>query len=218
MVAARKEASEPTTSSRPCTTACYARIVASSLRQELGRPATRADLDALPPHVKGEIIDGELYVQPRPRAVHANVEGLVIGELQGSYQRGRGGPGGWWILPEPGIELPGSPEFSPDVAGWRKDRLSKLPADVPIKVVPDWICEVLSPSTRGYDLVTKRRFYARIGVPWLWYVDVEARSISVSRLDAGAWVEAAVHGDEEKVRLEPFTAVEIDLSVWWDQG
>lgn len=174
-----------------------------------------ADLEALPSHLKGEIIDGELYVQPRPRAVHANVEGAIIGDIRGPYQRGRGGPGGWWILPEPGIELPGSPEFSPDVAGWRRERLPRLPDVEAIQVVPDWLCEVLSPTTRGYDLVTKRRFYARIGVGWVWYVDVEARTISVSRLEAGTWLEVAVHGEDEHVRLEPFPEVEIDLAAWW---
>ena len=176
------------------------------------------DLDALPADVKGEIIDGELYVQPRPRAGHANVEGGVVDDLRGPFQRGRGGPGGWWILPEPGIELPESPETSPDVAGWRKERLPKLPIDDPIRGVPDWICEVLSPSTRGYDLVTKRRYYARIGVGWLRYVDVEARSISVCRRDGLTWVEIAAHSADEKARMEPFAAVEVDLADWWDMG
>lgn len=189
--------------------------MSASLRRALGRPATLADLESLPSHLKGEIIDGELYVQPRPRAVHANVEGAIVDDVRGAYQRGRGGPGGWWILPEPGIELPGSAEFAPDVAGWRRERLVRLPLDEPIRVVPDWLCEVLSPSTRGYDLVTKRRFYARIGVAWLWYVDVEARSVSVCRLEAGSWVEVATHGDAERVHLEPFPAIEIDLSEWW---
>jgi Uma2 family endonuclease len=150
----------------------------TSLAQKLGRVATRADLDALPPHLKGEIIDGELFVQPRPRAAHANVETLIVGDLNPSYQRGSGGPGGWWIL-------------------------------------ADWICEVLSPTTRGYDLVTKRRFYARMGVQWLWYVDFEARAVTVSRLQDTRWVEIAVEGGDDKVRLEPFEAVELDLAEWW---
>jgi Uma2 family endonuclease len=188
---------------------------ASALHRNLGRPATRADLEALPQDVKGEIIDGELYVQPRQRARHARVEGAIVGATHGPYDIGRGGPGGWWILPEPGVELPGSPEFSPDVAGWRRERLPELPSDESIQVAPDWICEVLSPSTRGYDLIKKRPFYARIGVSWLWYVDVEARSVTVSQLRDGAWVELAVHGDDERVRLQPFPEVEHDLALWW---
>lgn len=188
---------------------------ASALHRKLGRPATRADLEALPPELKGEIIDGELYVQARPRARHARVELTIGGAVQGPYDFGRGGPGGWWILAEPGIELPGSPEFSPDVVGWRRERLPELPQDEPIRVAPDWICEVLSPTTRGYDLIKKRPFYARIGVSWLWYVDVEARSISVSQLREGAWVEVAIHGEDERVRLQPFPEVEHELALWW---
>lgn len=75
-----------------------------------------------------------------------------------------------------------------------------------------------SPTTRGYDLVKKRPFYARIGVAWLWYVDLEARAVTVSRLADGAWVEVAAHGDDERVRLAPFADVEMVLSLWWVAG
>jgi len=190
-------------------------VSASALLKNLGRPATLEDLEALPPDSKGEIIDGELYVQPRPRARHARVEAAIIASTHGPYDVGRGGPGGWWILPEPGVELPGSPEFSPDVAGWRRERLPVLPADEPIRLAPDWVCEVLSPRTRGYDLLKKRPFYARSGVEWLWYVDVEAHTVSVSQLRDGVWVEVAVHGEDQRVRLQPFPEVELDLAVWW---
>jgi len=185
------------------------------LARKLGRPATMADLEALPSHLKGEIIDGELYVQPRPRPRHSRAEAAVVDDLHGPFDRGRGGPGGWWILPEPGIEVPDSPEFSPDVAGWRHERLAELPDDEPIRVVPDWICEILSPTTRGYDFLVKRPFYARIGVSWLWYVDLEARTVTVSKLEDSKWVELSVVGEDATVRLEPFDAVEIDLSEWW---
>ena len=188
---------------------------AAAMARKLGRPATLADLEALPPGEKGEIIDGELYVQPRPRAPHARVEAGIVGDLHGPYDLGRGGPGGWWILPEPGIQIGGSPEVSPDVAGWRRERLPALPHDAGIDVVPDWICEILSPSTRGYDFMKKRPFYARVGVSWLWYVDLEARTVTVSHLVDGAWSEVAVHGEEQRVRLPPFADVEISLGAWW---
>src|SRR5438105_1001262 len=115
------------------------------------RTPARADLDALPENRVGEIIDGVMYTMTRPRARHSNVEGAVAEELRPPFQRGRGGPGGWWILPEPGIELPTAPEISPDVAGWRRERLPELP-EAPITVVPDWVCEILSPTTRRHDL------------------------------------------------------------------
>jgi Uma2 family endonuclease len=190
-------------------------VSAGRLARKLDHPATRADLEALPPDVKGEIIDGELYVQARPRPAHARALTTVVTELQGPYDFGRNGPGGWWILAEPGIELPSSPEFSPDVASWRRERLPELSRDEPIRVVPDFVCEVHSPTTRGYDIVKKRPFYARIGVAWLWYVDVEARSVTVSKLVDGAWVEVGVHGDAERVRMPPFAEIELDLSLWW---
>lgn len=178
-------------------------------------PATMKDLEALPPNVKGEIIHGVLYTQPRPRSFHQDAIGLVEDELRGPYQRGRRGPGGWWILPEPGIELPGSPEVSPDVAGWRKVRLPELPRDSSIRVVPDWVCEVLSPSTRNYDLRVKKPYYASIGVNYLWYVDPEARVLSVSRLHEGKWLEIGVYGEDSVARIDPFDLVEINLAEWW---
>jgi Uma2 family endonuclease len=93
--------------------------------------------------------------------------------------------------------------------------LPELPQDTSIRIVPDWICEILSPTTRGYDLLKKRPFYARSGVTWLWHVDVEARTVTVSRLAEGAWVEVAVHGENERARLQPFGEAEIDLASWW---
>lgn len=188
-----------------------------TVAKKLGRPAIRADLDALPTTWRGEILDGTLYAFPRPRFAHARAEGRIYGDLDGPFDRGRGGPGGWWILPEPGIELPRSPEFSPDVAGWRRARMPQPPPKgKPITLVPDWICEVLSPGTRGYDNVVKKRFYAEIGVPHLWYVDPEDRSLAVTRLVEGKWLELGTFGADEKVRAEPFEAVEIDLAGWFE--
>ncbi len=207
----------------------YCICMSSSLARKLGRPATYADLQALPEGVKGEIIDGELYVQPRPLPRHTRAKGTIFSAIQVPYDLGRGGPGGWWILAEPGIELPRSPEFSPNVAGWRRERLAELPVDTAIQIAPDWICEVLSPAMRHYGLVKKRPFYAQIGVSSVWYVDLEARTVSVSRrvdrawleahdlshLGESAWLEVAVHGGDERVRLEPFPEASLDLALWW---
>jgi len=177
-------------------------------------PATMADLELLPSNVKGEIIDGVLYTQPRPRFAHQDVIGSLAGDLRSPYQRGRGGPGGWWIVPEPGVQLPGSPEFSPDIAGWRKERMPQPPVGA-ITLAPDWVCEILSPTTRAYDTRIKRPFYARMGVSHLWYVDLESHTVSVSRLSDGHWVELGVYGEDDVMRAEPFDAVEIALGEWW---
>jgi Uma2 family endonuclease len=182
--------------------------------RKLDHPPTRADLDALPENVVGEIIDGVLYTQTRPRSPHAHIELAIGSDLSGPFDRGRGGPGGWWILPEPGIELPDAPEISPDVAGWRRERMPALPTTEPTRVVPDWVCEILS-TNRRYDQRIKRPFYARVGVQYLWYVDVEAQTLSVSQLEGGRWVELGVYGVEDRARIAPFDAIEIAIGEWF---
>ncbi len=177
---------------------------------------TLSDLDALPPGTKGEIIEGNLHTRPRPRARHQRLGAAMTGGVGSPFDFGRGGPGGWWILPEPGIELPGSPEFSPDLAGWRRDRMPVLPKDESIRVVPDWVCEILSPTTRRYNLLTKKPFYARIGVAHLWVVDLDARVVNALRLEQGRWVDLGSHGDDTEARIEPFDAVLLDLRTWWE--
>src|SRR5687767_1052745 len=115
----------------------------ASMHRKLGRPATLADIEALPQGQKGEVIDGELYVQPRPTVRHSRVTGAIVAATSGPYNIGRRGAGCWWLLREPGIALPGSQEFSPDMAGWRSERLPELPANEAIRVAPDWACEVM---------------------------------------------------------------------------
>ena len=183
--------------------------------RELTPAATLADLDALPPNMKGELIDGVLYAMTRPRGRHQSVAGRIHADYEPSYDRGRGGPGGWWILPEPGIELPGAPEISPDVAGWLRERLPELPTDTSIRVVPDWVCEVLSPTTRRHNKLVKAPYYARVGVAWMWLVDIEAMVLTVLRLHEGQWLEVGVYSDETAVRIAPFDAVEVDARSWW---
>jgi len=176
---------------------------------------TLADLDALPSDIVGEIIEGVLYTMTKPRARHQRT-GLGIGrELSGPFDLGRGGPGGWWIISEPGIELPNTPEISPDVAGWRRDRMPDLPVDEPIRVVPDWICEILSPTTRRHDSLIKLPYYAKIGVAYAWLVDVEARTVTAQRLESARWVTLGVYSAETGARIEPFDTVPLDVASWW---
>jgi Uma2 family endonuclease len=183
--------------------------------QPARKPPTLADLDALPPGMKGEIIEGVLYTMTRPRSPHQNTTLGVGSDLRDPFQRGKGGPGGWWILPEPGIELPSTPEISPDIAGWRKERLPSLPEDAAIHVVPDWVCEILSPTTRRHNLLVKKPYYAKIGVRHLWIIDRDARTIAASRLHEGLWIELGVWGDEQEARIEPFAEVPLDVASWW---
>lgn len=179
-------------------------------------PATMADLEALPANIKGEIIDGVLYTQPRPRAPHQNVIMACSLDIGDAYlgRRGRG-PGGWWILPEPGIELPDAPEISPDVAGWRRERMPLLPRNEPIRIVPDWVCEVYTKRTRAYVQHTKKPFYARVGVEWSWFVDLDTQTFTTYRLTNGKWLEMGVYVGAQCIHAEPFEAAELNLAEWW---
>ena len=178
-----------------------------------------AELEALPEHKKGEIIEGELFVQPRPRFHHARAIGFLGHHLGGAFDYDDDGPDGWWIVPEPGIELPGAPEVSPDIAGWRRSTMPDLPGETePLRIVPDWVCEVLSPSNARYDRTKKLPYYARVGVPWAWLIDVRDQTLEVRELQNGAWVERLVASSEERVRLPPFDAIEVPLARLWVAG
>jgi Uma2 family endonuclease len=188
----------------------------------MGEPATRratwADLEALPEGVVGELIRGTLYTLPRPRPRHQVAASVLGADLNGSFQRGRGGPGGWWILVEPGVCFPALDvaEVVPDLAGWRRERLPVLP-DGSIDVAPDWVCEVLSSSTRQHDLRVKRPLYAQAAVRHMWLVDPDARTLVVDRNEAGRWVELGVFAEAERARAEPFEAIEIALADLWTE-
>ena len=178
------------------------------------RIPTLADLDALPRGIKGEIIEGVLYTMTRPRSRHQRTGAMIVSALSGPFDLGQRGPGGWWILPEPGIELPNTPEIAPDLAGWRRERLPVLPEDA-LTVVPDWVCEILSPTTRRHDLLIKMPYYAKIGVPFAWLVDLEARALTAQRLESGRWVTLAAYGDETEARIEPFDVIMLNVASWW---
>lgn len=179
------------------------------------RKPTIEDLDALPRSIKGEIIEGVLHTMTRPRGTHQHTTTVIGGKVGGPFSFDPRGPGGWWILVEPGIELPNTPEISPDVAGWRRDRLAVLPHDEPIRVVPDWVCEILSPTTRRHNLLIKKPYYAKIGVAHHWIVDLDACTLTSYRLEGGRWVELGTWADEKKARIEPFQAVPLDVSSFW---
>ncbi len=172
-------------------------------------------LEALPPHLKGEIIDGELHVQSRPRFRHARVGGFFSRHLGGGFDYDEGGPGGWWIVPEPGIELPDAPEVSPDLGGWKRERMPVPPDDAPIRIVPDWVCELLSRSNARWDRTVKLPFYARVGVRWLWLVDPRDQTIDVYQLHDSRWSLLRSFGEEATMRAEPFDAIEIPLARLW---
>ncbi len=176
--------------------------------------ATYQDVLDAPRHMVAELIGGELVLSPRPAGPHTSVHSSLFGELGPPFGRGRGGPGGWILLFEPELHL-AADVVVPDIAGWRRTRMPTVPADAYFTLPPDWICEVLSPSTEKIDRTRKLAIYARAGVSHAWLVSARMRSVEVLRLHEGQWLSLGVHCDDERVRAEPFDAIELDLGVLW---
>ena len=168
----------------------------------------------MPPHVVGEIVDGELHVSPRPASPHARASSVLGGQLGGSFDWGGSGPGGWILLDEPELHL-GPDVLVPDLAGWRRERMPELPRAAFFTLAPDWVCEVISPSTARLDRVRKLRAYARERVHHVWLIDPDARTLEVYRLEGEHYVLLAQHEDDERVRAEPFDAIELELAALW---
>lgn len=179
------------------------------------KPATYANLCALPDNVIGEIIDGELVASPRPDPRHAIATSYIGIEVGGAYGRGRGGPGGWLILDEPELHL-GGHVLVPDLAGWLRERMPQLPETAWFELRPDWVCEVLSPSTAILDRTRKQDIYREQGVPWLWFVDPVSHTIEVLRLSGQDLIVAGTFGGDGEMRVPPFDAVAIDVGALWD--
>jgi Uma2 family endonuclease len=180
------------------------------------RRATYEDLMQVPDHLVAEIIDGELVTSPRPATPHAwtsSVLGQDLGPLNGRGG-GAGRPGGWWILDEPELHF-GEDVLVPDLAAWHHDRMPAIPDAPFITLAPDWVCEVISPSTGRIDRSRKMSIYGREGVRHLWLVDPLANTLEVYRLEEGRWVVTTTHGGEETVRAEPFDGIALELQRWW---
>ncbi len=165
-----------------------------------------------------ELIDGTLYELPMTSFEHGHIASLLVMAIGTAYQLGKDGPGGWWIQGENDFEVEGREVFRPDALGWRKERLPRRTKGKRVNVVPDWVCEVLSSSTRKHDLKTKAQAYARIGVAHRWYVDPEVRTFHAFELIRGRWVESGVFCDDDVICAKPFDAVSIPMKDWWQGG
>jgi Uma2 family endonuclease len=179
------------------------------------KPATYQDVLDTPPNMVAEVLFGVLHTNPRPGARHARATTRLGGELDGPFDRGRGGPGGWILLDEPELHL-GEDIVVPDLAGWRRERMPEYPFEAAyFTLAPDWICEALSPSTAKIDRKEKLEIYAREGVRYAWLLDAAAHTLEVLRLENGRWSILGVYGDEKPVRAEPFDAIELELASLW---
>ena len=178
--------------------------------------ATYADVLAQPEHVVAEIVSGVLHTMPRPRLRHARAASALGADLAGPFDRGRGGPGGWLILDEPELHLGAGPDILvPDLAAWRRERIPEMPDTAYATQPPDWICEVLSPSTPDYDRADKLPVYARERVAHVWLVDPDLTTLELLRLDGETYRLMHTWRGDVVVRAEPFDAVELELAALW---
>jgi Uma2 family endonuclease len=189
-----------------------ARELRDELRDELYEAYRR-----VPAHQHAEIVHGTLYVMSRPAPRHASAASTLGMELGGPFHRGRGGPGGWWILDEPELQLVPKEPVIPDLAGWRLERMPELPDTAWFSLVPDWVCEVLSRSTEKLDRDEKLPYYAEHGVGHVWLLDPIDKRLEVYALDARTrrWREVRIHQGDTAVRAAPFDAIELDLGALW---
>ena len=180
------------------------------------RRATYEDLLRVPDTMVAEIVDGELVVSPRPATPHAFAATEMAADLLPVFHgtEARSGPGGWWILPEPELHF-ADDILVPDLAAWRCGRMPTVPHTPAITLAPDWLCEIISPSSVRHDRVVKMRRYARQGVTWVWLVDPLARTLEDLHLEGDRWTVVASHAGDEVAQIEPFAAVDIRLGRWW---
>ena len=183
-------------------------------KREGTRQATYQDVLDAPPNKVAEVIAGTLHTHPRPAARHAWASSRLGGRLDGPFNPGTVGPGGWWIVFEPELHL-GEDIVVPDLAGWRRETMPEYPDTAYFTVAPDWVCEVLSPSTRQLDLTEKRALYAREVVRHLWFVDPDARTLEAFELREGHWLLLATLVDDAPVSLPPFDAITFPLDALW---
>lgn len=178
------------------------------------KDATYEEILALPENLVGEIFSGQLYTHPRPTPRHALAYSGLGGNLWNPFQHGRDGPGGWWIIDEPELHL-GADILVPDLAGWRRERMPELPETAWFELAPDWVCEILSPSTARTDRVIKMPLYARENVQYLWLVDPDLKTLEVYQLKESHWSLMASLKDDDPVCQLPFDAIEFSLGSLW---
>ena len=178
---------------------------------EKKRRATYQDVLDAPQHLVAEVIDGDLRLSPRRAGPHTKVSSTLGYVLGPPFDLGTNGPGGWIILDEPELHLDDD-VVVPDLGGWRCERLPAVPDAAYFTLAPDWTCEVLSKST---DRAEKLAIYARAGVRHAWLVHPLRRTLEIMRLHEGKWLVLATHVGDQRVRAEPFDAIELDLAVIW---
>ena len=177
------------------------------------RFAIYEDLLRLPDDVRAEVLAGQIVTAPAPLPKHSRAQRALGRFIGGPFDDddGRGGPGGWWIFVEVDIAFGLHDIVRPDLAGWRRERLVAPGELRPISIRPDWVCEVLSPSTAARDKVQKRKLYAEHGVPHYWIIDVDARTLEAFSLEGGRWLLTGSYDEHDAASIPPFQAIELEI-------
>jgi Uma2 family endonuclease len=184
------------------------------MTKALKKGAKYDDLCAVPENFVAEILGGDLYASPRPASPHARAAGALFRALGGPFEDGENGPGGWWFIIEPELHF-GDHVVVPDVAGWRRERMPTVPNVAYFTLAPDWLSEVLSPSTESIDRRKKLPIYAREGVRHVWFIDPLQQALEVLRCESQRCSLLATHEGDVRVRAEPFDSVELALRALW---
>lgn len=184
------------------------------MRESFVMQGSYSALDALPMGWVGEILDDEVVASPRPHPAQARAAFMLGVELGERLDKRRGGR--WCFLRAPELHL-GHDVLVPDLAGWRRDRLAAPPEPgAPIlTLAPDWVCEVLSPSTTALDRARKLPIYAREGVGHVWLMDPVAQTLEVYQRVKRGWLLTGTYDGEALVRAEPFASLTLELEPLW---
>mgnify|MGYP001581362662 CR=1 FL=1 len=160
-----------------------------------------------------ELMGGELFAKAAPSGEHGDAQAGIVGAVRSPFQRpkGRGGPGGWWIATEVEVLFEPGEIVRPDVVGWRRERCPGRPTGIPVKLRPDWVCEIVSPSNATDDTVRKLRLYHRVAIPHYWLVDPRDTTLTVMRWSPDGYVTVMRAERGEVVRAEPFDAIELAI-------
>lgn len=175
--------------------------------------ATTSDLLSIPDNDRyHELIAGEIVPKATPSAEHGTAQ-RKLGALVDPFDRRPGShwPGGWWLMTEVEVELADHEVYRPDVVGWRRERVTERPRGNPVRIRPDWIGEILSPTNSGNDRVTKLNAYHRFEIPHYWIIDPDDETLSAFRWTAAGYLLIVAARTGDRVRVEPFDAIEIDV-------
>lgn len=175
--------------------------------------ATYEDLLALDESVRAEVIAGVVHTAPSGLPEHGRATGALARFIGGPFDQddGHGGPGGWWIFVEMDVRFAMHDVVRPDLCGYRRERLRQPWGVRPIDMVPDWICEILSPSNVAHDRVTKAALYAKHGVPFFWLLDPAERVLEAFTLRDELWIRTGSYDDTSNARIAPFDELELNV-------